>query len=114
MLGLSLLWLLLGGLGGGLALAARLRPAWWGQGGRLIMLGIGSGAGLLGGWLGALMLGRLNGTATALWMAALAVIAAPWLATRLRQRLAPSVPPQATSEGSGAEEQERQERQESA
>ena len=107
MLGLSLVWLLLGGLLGALALGARLRPAWWGPRGRLIMLGVGAGAGLLGGWLGALVLGRLNGTATALWIAALAAVAAPWLTTRLRQRMASSAPPQAASEGQGADEQER-------
>jgi hypothetical protein len=83
MLALSLLWLLLGGVSGALALGARLRPALWGPRGRLIMLGVGAAAGLLGGWLGALVLGRLYGTVTALWIAVLVVVTAPWLSTRL-------------------------------
>src|SRR5262249_36191911 len=108
MLGLSLLWLLLGSLLSALALGARLQPAYWGPRGWLVLLGIGAAAGVLGGWIGALVLGRLNGTATALWVAALAVVAAPWLTTRLRQRMAPTVPRQAASEDPGAEEEKRQ------
>jgi len=101
MLELSLLWLLLGVIVAALALGARLRPASWGQRGQLIMLGVGAGAGLLGGWLGALVLGRLYGMMTALWIAVLVVVAAPWLSTRLLSRRVvapPSTPEQRADE----------------
>jgi len=93
MLVLSLFWLLLGVVVGALALGARLRPAVWGARGQLIMLGVGAGAGLLGGWLGALVLGRLYGMMTALWIAVLVVVAAPWLSTRLLSKRVVSPPP---------------------
>lgn len=80
---LSLIWLALGVVLGGLALAARLRPASWGRRAWLIVLGVGALAGLLGGWIGALLLGRLFGTPVALWVAVLAVFL-PWLVERLR------------------------------
>ena len=80
---LSLIWLALGVIVGALALAARLRPASWGRRGWLLLLGVGALAALLGGWLGALLLGRLFGTPTALWVAILAVLLA-WLVARLR------------------------------
>jgi|SRR5262249_44853423 len=83
MLALSLLWVLLGGIVGALALGARLRPAIWGSHGRLIVLGVGAAAGLVGGWLGALVLGRLYGTVTALWIAVLVVVAASWFSTQV-------------------------------
>src|SRR5262245_26996971 len=103
MLALSLLWLLLGLVVGALALGARLRPAAWGAHGRLIMLGVGAGGGLLGGWLGALLLSRLYGMATALWIAALVVVAAPWLSTRLLSR-------RAVSPGVASEQRDEEER----
>src|SRR5262245_7948366 len=96
MLALSLLWLLLGVIVGALALGARLRPASWGPRGQLIMLGVGAGAGLLGGWLGALVLGRLYGMMTALWIAVGVVVAAPWLSRRLLSKRA--VSPQSAPE----------------
>jgi hypothetical protein len=80
---LSLVWLALGLLAGALALAARLRPASWGPRGLLMLLGLGALAALFGGWLGALLLGRLFGTPVALWVAILAVFL-PWLVVRLR------------------------------
>ncbi|HEY7355736.1 MAG TPA: hypothetical protein VH590_04685 [Ktedonobacterales bacterium] len=82
---LSLIWLALGVLMAALALAARLRPAAWGSRGWLLLLGVGALAALLGGWIGTLLLGRLFGTPTALWVAILAV-ALPWLVERLRPR----------------------------
>ena len=84
---LSLVWLALGLIVGGLALAARLRPASWGRWGWLMVLGLGALAALVGGWMGALLLSRLFGTPTALWVAILAVFLA-WLVERLRGRLA--------------------------
>jgi len=83
MLLFSLIWLGLGLLVGALALAARLRPASWGRRGWLIVLGVGAGAALLGGWLGSWLFSKLFGTPTALWVAILAVFLA-WLAPRLR------------------------------
>jgi hypothetical protein len=81
MLILSLLWLLIGLLIGALANAAKLRPAAWGRGGRLGMLGLGALVALLGGWLGTWVLGTLFATATALWVAVLGVALLPRLIT---------------------------------
>jgi len=82
MLILSLCWLLLGVLIGALANGAKLRPPSWqlfptsGVYGWLWMLAISAVAALLGGWLGALLLGKYIATATALWVAVLGVVAA--------------------------------------
>ncbi len=78
---LSLFWLLLGILIGALANAARLRPASssWGHRGWLVMLAVGALAALIGGWLGALLLGKYVATAAALWVAVLSVVVVPWL-----------------------------------
>ncbi len=88
MLILSLLWMLLGLLIGALANAAKLRPTAWVRGGRLGMLGLGALVALLGGWLGAWVLGTLFATATALWVAVLGVALLPrpitWCARFLR------------------------------
>ena len=81
MLILSLLWLLIGLLIGALANAAKLRPAAWGRGGRLGMLGLGALVALLGGWLGTWLLGSLFATATAIWIAVLGVALLPRLIT---------------------------------
>ena len=81
MLILSLLWIVLGLLIGALANAAKLRPASWGRGGRLRMLGLGALVALIGGWLGAWVLGALFATATALWIAVLSVALLPRLIT---------------------------------
>ena len=81
---LSLIWAALGLLVGALGLGARLRPEAWGPRGRLIMLGLGCVAALAGGWLGALLLGRIFGTMAALWIAVVAVVAAPLITARLR------------------------------
>jgi ABC-type molybdate transport system permease subunit len=79
----SLLWLALGLVVGALALAAKLRPTAWGRRGWLLLLAVGALSGLLGGWLGALLLGKMFGTPEALWIAILAV-ALPSLVERLR------------------------------
>ena len=89
---LFLIWLGLGLLIGALALAARLRPASWDRRGWLWMLGLGLLAAQLGGWLGTLLMGRLYGTPDALWMAALLVVAVPWLLARRSRRAKPSTP----------------------
>ncbi len=58
------------------------------RGGRLGMLGLGALVALLGGWLGAWVLGTLFATATALWVAVLGVALLPrpitWCARFLR------------------------------
>ena len=86
MLTLSLFWLLLGALIGALANAARLRrTSWpWRRLGWLMMLAIGALAGLLGGWIGALLLGKYMATAVALWVAVIGVVVLPWMAVRMR------------------------------
>ena len=92
MLILSLFWLLIGLLIGALANAALLWPVAWVRGGRLGMLGLGALVTLLGGWLGTWLLGALFATATAIWIAVLAVALLPrliiWCHARLHsQRL---------------------------
>ena len=83
---LSLFWLLMGVLIGALANVAKLRPAsWsWGRRGWLVMPGIGALAALLGGWVGALLLGIYVATAVALWVAVIGVAVLPWIAVRMR------------------------------
>jgi hypothetical protein len=83
MLSLSILWVLLGLVIGLLAVAARLDrrhssgPTNW----RILLL-IGVLAGLAGGWLGTFLFGRFFGSATAAWVAVLAVVVIPWAAGR--------------------------------
>jgi hypothetical protein len=81
-LALSLMWAVLGLGIGALGLGARLRPEAWGPRGRLLMLALGVGAALAGGWLGALLLGRFFGTLAALWIAVAVVAAVPLLRCR--------------------------------
>ena len=85
MLILSLLWVVLGLLIGALANAARLRPATWGRRGWLVMLGLGTLAALLGGWLGTWVFGALFATAMALWVAVVGVALLPRLIVLLRK-----------------------------
>ena len=95
MLVLSLFWLLLGALIGVLANGARLRPGAprrtashhprWGW---LVMIAVGALAALLGGLVGALLLGKYSATAVALWVAALGVVIC-WMASRARTWLGP-------------------------
>lgn len=87
---LVLFWLVEGAVVGLLALGARLRPPSWGPRGRLILLGIGCGAALVGGLIGTLLFGRLQSPATALWVAVVAVVAAPLVSARLATRKAPA------------------------
>lgn len=86
MLPLSLLWLGIGLVVGALALAARLRPTAWGRRGWLVQLGAGAAAAFVGGWLGTLVFGRYFGTATALWVSVLVVVALPWISAMLYSR----------------------------
>jgi hypothetical protein len=72
------IWLVEGALVGLLALGARLRPPAWGRRGRLATVGVGAGAALVGGLLGTLVLGRMYSPMVALWIAVVAVAAAPW------------------------------------
>jgi len=84
MLALSLFWFVLGTLIGALANAARLRPLSWSSHGRLVVLGVGALAALLGGWLGVLLLERNVASAMALWVAVLG-ITLPWLVMQARE-----------------------------
>lgn len=88
MLQLSLFWIILGLIFGVLAQAARLgfsargvqgAIGWWAT------LAVGAALSLAGGWLGTLLLGRLYGTPTALWVGILGVVVAPWLWARFRR-----------------------------
>jgi len=86
MLILSFIWMALGLLIGVLANAAKLRPAVWGRGGWLTMLGLGALVALLGGWLGTWVLGALFATTTALWIAGLGVAVLPRLINLVQGR----------------------------
>jgi hypothetical protein len=81
MLLLSLIWLIIGLLIGGLACGARLRPVSWGRRGWPVMLGVGMVSALLGGWLGAWVFGVQYATVTALWVGVVGVFL-PWLLVR--------------------------------
>ena len=86
MLILSLLWVVVGLLIGALANGAKLRPAVWGRGGWLAMLGLGALAALFGGWLGTWVFGALFATAAALWIAVLGVALLPRLIVHVRKK----------------------------
>jgi len=90
---LMLIWVLLGLVAGALANAAR-----WGLGAHGLgahglggqhavwaTIGLGVAAAFLGGLVGWFAFGRFFATPTALWVAALAVGAGPWLAVQIRQ-----------------------------
>jgi uncharacterized membrane protein YeaQ/YmgE (transglycosylase-associated protein family) len=79
---LSLCWLVLGMLIGALANAAKLRPDAWTRRGWMAMLGIGALVALIGGWLGALLLGLTFAWPTAVWCAVLGVALLPRLIAR--------------------------------
>jgi uncharacterized membrane protein YeaQ/YmgE (transglycosylase-associated protein family) len=85
---LSLCWVVLGLLIGALANAAKLRPAVWARRGWLAMLGLGALVALLGGWLGAALLGLTFAWPTAIWCAVLGVALLPrlivWWSARRR------------------------------
>jgi uncharacterized membrane protein YeaQ/YmgE (transglycosylase-associated protein family) len=78
MLVLSLIWLVIGLLVGGLACGARLRPASWGKRGWLVTLGVGVVSALIGGWLGAWLFSSQYATVTALWVGVAGVGLLPW------------------------------------
>jgi hypothetical protein len=85
MLVLAVVWLIGGALVGALALAARRVPSvrrsrrgWSGA----WTVGAGALAGLMGGWLGTLLLGTFFGSPTAAWMAVLVATCLPWMAAR--------------------------------
>jgi hypothetical protein len=82
MLTLSLIWLGLGVVIGGVALAARLTPARWGRLGWLALLALGAVAALLGGWLGSMALDRIEASLVAIWVSIAVVVAAGLLARR--------------------------------
>jgi hypothetical protein len=87
LLPLTLIWIGIGLIIGLLAHAARLGFAARGMAGRsalLWTLGLGVAAALLGGFLAVLLLGRLFGTPTALWVSVLAVVLVPWIWQRAR------------------------------
>ena len=84
---LLLIWAALGIIIGALALAAHLVPSTWRTYGWLKLPALGLGAALLGGLLGFWLLGRLFSSASALWVAVLAVCL-PGLYESLRKRLA--------------------------
>jgi uncharacterized membrane protein YeaQ/YmgE (transglycosylase-associated protein family) len=71
---LSLLWILIGLVIGVLANAVRRHPASWGRQGWLYLPAVGALLSLLGGWLGALLLGALFATATAILAAVAGVM----------------------------------------
>lgn len=82
MLTLSLLWLGLGVVIGGVALLARLAPAGWGRWRWLALPALGALAALLGGWLGALLLDRIQASLVAVWVSILAIGVMALLARR--------------------------------
>lgn len=80
-----LIWVGLGALVGLLAHPARLWPAAWGSRSWLMLAGLGAGGALLGGVLGALLVGLLYATAAALALGVLVAAAGPWLVARTRR-----------------------------
>ena len=86
MLYLVLIWAVLGVATGGLALVARSGVALRGKYGALKLLLLALAASLLGGLFGFWAFGRLFSSATALWLATLAVCV-PGLYAGLRKRL---------------------------
>jgi uncharacterized membrane protein YeaQ/YmgE (transglycosylase-associated protein family) len=87
---LSLIWLLIGLLIGGLAWMAQCSPLSW-RLGWLRMLALGAIAALCAGWLGVLLLGNFFSTIQVLWLTILCVIALPrvihWLYMRLHIKI---------------------------
>ena len=79
------LWLLLGALVGLLANGANLRPENWGKLGWLNMIFTGMAGATIGGFCGIWIFGGLFATATALWIAVVAV-GVPWLYEKVRGR----------------------------
>lgn len=86
MLTLSLAWLLLGIIIGLLGMAAKLWPIRWGKRAWLILPAIGIISALAGGWIGALLLGKLLASAVALWVCVLCVALVPAIIGKLQKR----------------------------
>ncbi len=86
MIALSFAWFLLGIIIGLLGSAAKLWPASWGKRAWLILPAIGIMTALAGGWLGALLLGKLLASAVALWVCVLCVALLPPLIGRFQKR----------------------------
>jgi hypothetical protein len=87
---LLLIWVLLGLVAGALANAARWGLGAHGLGGQHAVwatIGLGVAAALVGGVVGWFAFGRFFATPAALWVAALAVGAGPWLTVQIRQRV---------------------------
>jgi uncharacterized membrane protein YeiH len=87
LLPLVLIWIGIGLIAGLLAHTARLGFGARGMVGRSALLGtlaLGAVTALLGGMIATLLLGRLFGTPTAIWVSILAVIAVPWIWQRAR------------------------------
>jgi len=93
LLPLALIWIGIGLIAGLLAHAAKLGFAARGMAGRsalLWTLALGAVAALLGALLVTLLLGRLFGTPTAIWVSILAVVLVPWIWQRARSERAPN------------------------
>ena len=84
MLTLSLFWVGIGVVIGGVALVARLAPAAWGRWRWLALPALGALAALLGGWLGALLLDRIHASLVAVWVSILVIGMVALLARRQR------------------------------
>lgn len=74
MLQLSLLLLLIGLFAGLVGIGTRFWPPKWGRRTWLILPLTGIVAALVGGWLSALVLGRVTAAPTALWISVLCVV----------------------------------------
>jgi len=87
---LSVIWLAAGMLIGTLSFIARLdfaaRGLLRGVGSVWSTLGLGAVTALAGGWLGALLFGRLYGTPMAIWISIVAVALLPWALKRLQRQ----------------------------
>jgi hypothetical protein len=81
---LSLIWIALGLLVAVVARAARPWPRAMPLPRWRALLTEGALAGLLGGWLGALVFGRFYGAPNALWLSAVLLVVGPWLLPRVR------------------------------
>lgn len=87
LLPLALIWIGIGLIAGLLAHAARLGFGARGMEGRSALLwtvALGGVAGLLGGICASVLIGRLFGIPTAIWVSILAVVAVPWIWQRAR------------------------------
>ncbi len=98
MLTLSLIWLGLGVVIGGVALAARLAPTRWGRLGWLALLALGAVAALAGGWLGSTLLDRIEASLVAIWVSIGVVVVVGLLARRRKMALGLKMPEHAKTD----------------